>query len=83
MIPEGDEKAVMEALYSRGPLAISLDASHDSFRFYASGTVPPSCLLCTCTRGVTCPGCVAHKCAVNIAIVGGHVPELKLFVCCV
>ena len=37
MIPEGDEKAVMEAVYSRGPLAISLDASHDSFRFYASG----------------------------------------------
>lgn len=37
MIPEGNEKAVMEAVYSRGPLAISLDASHDSFRFYASG----------------------------------------------
>ncbi|KAK9824976.1 hypothetical protein WJX81_002463 [Elliptochloris bilobata] len=44
MIPEGDEKAVMEALYSRGPLAVSLDASHDSFRFYASGVYDePKC----------------------------------------
>ncbi len=37
MLSEGDAGAVMEALYSRGPLAVSLDASHDSFRFYASG----------------------------------------------
>jgi hypothetical protein len=45
MLPEGDAGAVMEALYSRGPLAVSLDASHDSFRFYASGAPgegPPS-----------------------------------------
>lgn len=37
MVPESDERAVMEAVYSRGPLAVSLDASLDSFRFYASG----------------------------------------------
>ena len=55
MIPEGDEKAVMEAVYSRGPLAISLDASHDSFRFYASGalaacpSLPPDAHQLPCT----------------------------------
>ena len=41
MVPESDEKAVMEALYSRGPLAVSLDASHKSFSFYASGGPAP------------------------------------------
>jgi hypothetical protein len=49
MLPEGDAGAVMEALYSRGPLAVSLDASHDSFRFYASGaTGRPG----PCSRGL-------------------------------
>ena len=43
MLPEGDAGAVMEALYSRGPLAVSLDASHDSFRFYASGVPGRPC----------------------------------------
>ena len=62
MIPEGDEKAVMEAVYSRGPLAISLDASHDSFRFYASGMLlcpaPISLLVCRHHQGhITYPGC--------------------------
>ena len=36
-VPEGDEKALMEAVYSRGPMAVSLDAGHPSFRFYSHG----------------------------------------------
>jgi len=43
-LPQGDDAAVMEALYSRGPLGISLDASHDSFTFYSSGVYyEPKC----------------------------------------
>jgi len=36
-VPEGDEEALKEAVYSRGPIAVSLDASHRSFRFYSHG----------------------------------------------
>lgn len=36
-IPEFDDLALMEAVFSRGPVAISLDASQDSFTFYSSG----------------------------------------------
>ena len=36
-MPEGDEEALKEAVYSRGPLAVSLDAGHPSFRFYSHG----------------------------------------------
>ncbi len=36
-VPEGDEEALKEAVYSRGPVAVSLDASHRSFRFYSHG----------------------------------------------
>lgn len=36
-VPEGDEEALKEAVYSRGPMAVSLDASHRSFRFYSHG----------------------------------------------
>eukprot|EP00884_Botryococcus_braunii_P023226 jgi/Botrbrau1/9588/Bobra.106_2s0011.2 len=38
-VPEYDEEAVMEAVYSRGPVAVSIDAAAPGFRFYASGTV--------------------------------------------
>ena len=40
-VPPFDDEALMEAVYSRGTIAISLDASQPSFRFYASG-------LCLC-----------------------------------
>jgi cathepsin L len=34
----------MEAIYSRGPVAISMDASHPSFSFYSGGVYnDPSC----------------------------------------
>ena len=36
-MPEGDEEALKEAVSSRGPLAVSLDAGHPSFRFYSHG----------------------------------------------
>ena len=36
-VPEGDEEALKEAVYSRGPTAVSIDASHRSFRFYSHG----------------------------------------------
>jgi Papain family cysteine protease/Cathepsin propeptide inhibitor domain (I29) len=36
-IPSGDDTALMEALYSRGPVAVSLDASSDAFTFYSGG----------------------------------------------
>ena len=36
-LPRYDDQALMEAIYSRGPIAVSLDASQDSFTFYSSG----------------------------------------------
>lgn len=36
-VPQGDDEALKEAVYSRGPLAVSLDAGHPSFRFYSHG----------------------------------------------
>lgn len=36
-VPEYDDEALMEAIYSRGPVAVSLDASQPGFRFYADG----------------------------------------------
>jgi len=35
--PRYNNAALMEAVYSRGPLAISFDASRPSFAFYSSG----------------------------------------------
>lgn len=43
-IPSGDDAALMEAIYSRGPVAVSLDASQDSFSFYSGGIYEePNC----------------------------------------
>jgi len=36
-VPRYNDRALMEAVYSRGPVAVSLDASQDSFTFYSSG----------------------------------------------
>ena len=44
-VPSLNETAVKEALYSRGPLAVSMDASHQSLRFYSSGVyAEPDCM---------------------------------------
>ncbi|KAL3135552.1 hypothetical protein ABBQ38_006030 [Trebouxia sp. C0009 RCD-2024] len=43
-VPQGDDEALKEAVYSRGPLAVSLDAGHPSFRFYSHGVYQePDC----------------------------------------
>ena len=34
---KGGEKALMEALYTKGPMTVSVDAEPESFTFYASG----------------------------------------------
>lgn len=36
-VPRYDDAALQEAVYSRGPVAISFDASRESFTFYSSG----------------------------------------------
>lgn len=36
-IPEGDVRSVQQAVYSQGPLAVSIDASQPGFRYYDSG----------------------------------------------
>jgi cathepsin L len=43
-IPRQDKLALMEALYTKGPLAVSIDAGNPSFRFYSSGVYDePAC----------------------------------------
>eukprot|EP00891_Asterochloris_glomerata_P008862 jgi/Astpho2/8862/Aster-05494 len=43
-VPQGDNAALREALYSRGPIAVSIDAGQPSFRFYAQGIYQePNC----------------------------------------
>ncbi|GAB4818605.1 hypothetical protein N2152v2_005651 [Parachlorella kessleri] len=37
VVVEGGELAVMDALITKGPMTVSVDASHDAFRFYAGG----------------------------------------------
>ena len=37
VVVDADEEAVKEALYTKGPLTVSVDASADSFRFYSGG----------------------------------------------
>ena len=45
MIPQFDDEALMEAVYSRGAVAVSLDASQESFTFYSSGVYyDPNCM---------------------------------------
>jgi cathepsin L len=36
-VPRFNDTALMEVVYSRGPVAVSLDASQESFTFYSSG----------------------------------------------
>lgn len=44
-IPQFNDQALMEALYSRGPIAVSLDASQESFTFYSTGVYyDPACM---------------------------------------
>jgi cathepsin L len=36
-IKKRDNEALMEAVYKHGPVAVSIDAAHESFRFYSEG----------------------------------------------
>ncbi len=36
-IPAGDEKKMMQAVATLGPVSVAIDASLDSFAYYASG----------------------------------------------
>lgn len=43
-IPEGDEEKMKQALATVGPIAVAIDASHESFQFYSEGVYDePSC----------------------------------------
>ena len=53
-VPRYDEAALMEAVYSRGPVAISFDASHPAFAFYSSGVYYDAQV------GTPGSGCVDH-----------------------
>lgn len=44
-VPPHDDRALMEALYSRGPLAVSFDASHASIAFYSGGVYVESACM--------------------------------------
>lgn len=43
-VEKGDVAGIKEALYTKGPLAVSIDAAQPTFRFYSSGVYnDPSC----------------------------------------
>ena len=45
MVPAHDDEALMEAVYSRGPLAVTIDAAQPGFRFYSGGSSSPYHLM--------------------------------------
>ena len=59
MVPAHDDEALMEAVYSRGPLAVTIDAAQPGFRFYSGGT--RLCSLVPAAPG--CPTCAAAAAA--------------------
>ncbi len=77
-IRRGDAEGVKEALFTKGPLAVSIDAAQPTFRFYSSGVYnDPSCkhkqarprhrLCCPCVP----PTCDSLEKAVALAPVSG------------
>jgi len=56
-VPEGDEAALKEAVYSNSIISIGIDASQSSFQFYAGGVyVEPGCSSTQLDHGVAIVG---------------------------
>lgn len=56
-IPQGDEEKLKEALATIGPVAVAIDASHESFQFYSKGVyVEKKCSSQDLDHGVLCVG---------------------------
>ncbi|KAI9576862.1 cathepsin L [Glossina fuscipes] len=56
-IPEGDEDKMKKAVATMGPIAVAIDASHESFQFYSEGVYnEPECNSETLDHGVLVVG---------------------------
>ena len=56
-IPQGDEAALMKAVATMGPVSIAIDASQESFQFYAKGVYQePDCSSKDLDHGVLIVG---------------------------
>lgn len=56
-IPEGDEDKLKQALATIGPVAVAIDASHESFQFYSEGVYfEPECDSQNLDHGVLAVG---------------------------